>query len=206
MSYKLRALRNRILHSFVKERSVRFALVSFLFTLLWGIGLAVFVIGDGDVFVMVIALCFFPVTIATKEAYQVLQSPSASLVRWSSFTMAIVFITATTFLCLHTWSVLPDALTLVFLVNILAVASTCVRPRIKEDVVSLRKWGRDLIFLVCAERLIVWPITCTTLAISDIALGIGGEIQLIIAVLLVIFFLSFFYAVKETLGKLRLEE
>jgi hypothetical protein len=121
--------------------------------------------------------------------------------------MMVVSIASTVLYGLHTQQLAPDCLMLMFMAWKLAIATSCVRPTLTDDAETLKREGdRVLRYLVCAERVMVWPVTCTLLVLSDIALGIGGMIQVLLIICVLVFFAAFFMHVKKTLQMLQGEQ
>lgn len=204
MGYKVKALKNRILLFFVRERSLRFSMVSFLIVLFWGVGLTVFVTWNHDILLIASFLCFLPVCCAVAEIVQSEFLSSVYCVRGSSFLMVMIFIVTTSLYCVVVQTVLPDCIILLFLIDVLIIAMNCVRPPLQSDVQFLKKDKRAfLLYLICAERVMVWPITCAVLVLADIALGIGGELQWFITIMGILFSVALYKHVVNTLTMLR---
>lgn len=205
MGYKVKALKNRIWLFFVRERSLRFSMVSFLVVLFWGVGLTVFVTWNHDILLIASVLCFLPVCCAVAEIVQSVYLPSVYLVRGSSFLMVVIFIIATVIYSIVVQTVLSDCIILLFLIDVLIIATNCVRPSLQSDVDFIKKSDKAtcLLYLICAERVMVWPITCTVLVLADIALGIGGELLWIITVMVILFSVALYMQVVKTLTMLR---
>ncbi len=91
MYYKAKVLRNRVWIFFVKERSTRFCMLSFLITLSYGAWLTVSTTRDHDFIAVVMIIYLIPVSVAIGEVVSPLLGTSPLIVRAVSFFLIVVW-------------------------------------------------------------------------------------------------------------------